>query len=98
MYQNAQSNEDEMTPYRMAVSLGLDLIQFWATEWVGLNGEGKWVEMEKFYWVRQQLFHSGPFVSSEQAFAFIRHYYYCHPEERSSEQGTGASTKQRIQG
>ncbi len=91
MYQNAQSTEDEMTPYQMAVSLGLDLIQFWATEWVGLNGEGKWVEMAKFYWTRRSLFHSGPFVSSEQAFEFIRNYYCRHPEERASEPGTGAS-------
>lgn len=96
MYQNAQSIE--MTPYQMAVSLGLDLIQFRALEWVGMNGEGAWVEMVKFYWTRQQYFHSGPFVSSEQAFAFIRSYYCRHPEERASEQGTGASKQQRVQG
>lgn len=90
MYQNAQSNE-QMTPYQMAVEMGLDLIQFRATEWVGLNGEGAWVETTKLYWVRRQLFHSGPFVSSEQAFEFICQYYGRHPEERASEQGTGAS-------
>lgn len=91
MYQNAQSTEDEMTPYQMAVSLGLDLIQFWATEWVGMNGQGSWVEMVKFYWTKHQFFHSGPFISSKQAFDFIHSYYCRHPEERASEQGTGAS-------
>lgn len=88
-----QSTQTEITAYQMAITLGLDLIQFRAVEWIGRNGDGTWVEMEKFYWTRHQLFHSGPFVSSEQAFAFIRNYYYCHPEERTGEHGTGASSK-----
>lgn len=89
MYQNAQS---DMTAHQMAIDLGLDLIQFRAIEWIGRNGDGTWVEMEKFYWTRCQMFHSGPFVSREQALAFIRNYYFCHPEERANEQGASTST------
>jgi len=69
-----QTNEARMTTTQMqlAANLGVSLVKFTATEWIGRNGEGSHRNVNRYYWADSQMyFHSGPFTNESQAFQFI---------------------------
>lgn len=69
-----RSNEQTLTTIQMqlAVNLGVSLVKFTATEWIGRNGQGVHRNVNRYYWADSQMyFHSGPFVNESQAFQFI---------------------------
>lgn len=69
-----QSTNGDMTKMQLqlAANLGVSLVKFTATEWIGRNGQGVHRNVNRYYWADSQMsFHSGPFTSESQAFQFI---------------------------
>lgn len=62
-------------PLRMALELGLTLVPFASREFVGMDGQGKWVRTRNLYWMKNSDMHSGPFKAIDQALDFLYRWY-----------------------